>query len=113
MMDASPVILTNAITKSFRHVQALRGVSVRVDRGKITAVVGDNGSGKSTLIKIRVLLLDEPTASMGIQESHSALNILRSPFGNPWISAFGRSIRICLSMTAKTVLKMFSSAGNV
>ena len=52
MMDANPVILTNAITKSFRHVQALRGVSVRVDRGKITAIVGDNGSGKSTLIKI-------------------------------------------------------------
>ena len=51
-MDLNPIISTEAITKSFRHVQALRGVSIRAETGKITAVVGDNGSGKSTLIKI-------------------------------------------------------------
>lgn len=48
----SAVLKTECITKSYGHVVALRGVSLAVQRGSITAVVGDNGSGKSTLIKI-------------------------------------------------------------
>lgn len=48
----SAVLKTQSITKSFGHIIALRGISLAVQRGSITAVVGDNGSGKSTLIKI-------------------------------------------------------------
>lgn len=40
------------IQKNYRHIRALQGASLNVERGSITAVVGDNGSGKSTLIKI-------------------------------------------------------------
>jgi simple sugar transport system ATP-binding protein len=40
------------ITKSFGHVQALRGVDFDVPGGSITGLVGDNGAGKSTLIGI-------------------------------------------------------------
>ncbi|MEM7130798.1 MAG: sugar ABC transporter ATP-binding protein [Chloroflexota bacterium] len=43
--------LTN-IKKSFAGVQALRGVDLEVERGKIHCLVGENGCGKSTLIKI-------------------------------------------------------------
>lgn len=42
----------NNITKNFGKIVALKNVSMYVERGKITAIVGDNGSGKSTLIKI-------------------------------------------------------------
>jgi putative ABC transport system ATP-binding protein len=41
-------------------VQALRGVSVDIARGKLTAVMGPSGSGKSTLMHI-LAGLDRPT----------------------------------------------------
>lgn len=40
------------ITKRFAGVVALHDVSLKVQRGKLLALVGENGAGKSTLIKI-------------------------------------------------------------
>ncbi|MGI5271441.1 ATP-binding cassette domain-containing protein [Nonomuraea sp. CA-218870] len=46
------ILRTKGIGKSFGSVLALREVSMSVEAGQVTCVLGDNGAGKSTLIKI-------------------------------------------------------------
>jgi simple sugar transport system ATP-binding protein len=40
------------VSRSHGGVRALHGVSLEVEAGRVTCVLGDNGAGKSTLIKI-------------------------------------------------------------
>jgi ribose transport system ATP-binding protein len=40
------------IKKTFGATRALTGVSIRVDRGEVLALLGENGAGKSTLMNI-------------------------------------------------------------
>jgi ABC-type uncharacterized transport system ATPase subunit len=47
-----PAIELLAIDKSFGSVHAVRGVSLAIDKGAITGIVGENGAGKSTLMSI-------------------------------------------------------------
>ena len=40
------------VSKYFGNVTALNDVSLHVNAGEVTCILGDNGAGKSTLIKI-------------------------------------------------------------
>jgi ABC-2 type transport system ATP-binding protein len=46
------VIRTEKLTKHYGRIEALRGVSLSVERGQIFGLLGQNGAGKTTLIKI-------------------------------------------------------------
>ena len=46
-----PLLELRDIHKSFGAVHALRGASLSLYRGQVTALVGENGAGKSTLVK--------------------------------------------------------------
>ena len=64
------VIQTKNLVKHYGRIEALRGVSLTVQRGEIFGLLGQNGAGKTTLIKIllgitkltdgQARLLDEP-----------------------------------------------------
>ncbi len=47
-----PALQLKDVSKRFGSVIALRDISLHVDPGSVTCVLGDNGAGKSTLIKI-------------------------------------------------------------
>ena len=48
----SEILRTDGVAKSFGGVRALKGVSIRVEEGSITMMIGPNGSGKTTLINV-------------------------------------------------------------
>jgi putative ABC transport system ATP-binding protein len=62
---AGPVVEAHELTRRYGErdtaVDALRGVSLDVARGKLTAVMGPSGSGKSTLMHL-LAALDRPTS---------------------------------------------------
>jgi len=47
-----PLLELRGISKTFGHVQALKGVDCCIYPGEVVGLVGDNGAGKSTLMKI-------------------------------------------------------------
>jgi ABC-2 type transport system ATP-binding protein len=55
-----PAIETRDLRKRYRGVEALKGVSVRVEPGEVYGLLGQNGAGKTTLVKI-LLGIVKPT----------------------------------------------------
>lgn len=46
------VIETIDLRKKYRQVEALKGVTLKVEKGQIYGLLGQNGAGKSTMVKI-------------------------------------------------------------
>lgn len=63
-MNGAPVIQTNALSKSYGGVQAVRNLNLAVEANRITGFLGRNGAGKSTTIKM-LLGLIRPTEGGG------------------------------------------------
>jgi putative ABC transport system ATP-binding protein len=70
-MPEDPLIRLEDATKVYRmgdvEVHALRGVSLAIERGEFTAVMGASGSGKSTLMNL-LGCLDQPTGGRYLLE---------------------------------------------
>ena len=60
MIDSNEMIVIKDLHKHFGDVQALNGVSLTVERGKVVVVIGPSGSGKSTMLRC-INHLERPT----------------------------------------------------
>jgi len=67
----------NAIDLHYGAAQALRAISLRAERGKVTCVLGRNGVGKTSLL--RALIGEHPVSAGNIVWEGAAITALR-PF---------------------------------
>src|SRR6188768_2715692 len=60
------------LTKHFGKTQALAGIDLRVDEGRVLGVLGPNGAGKTTAVRILATLL-RPDSGSAIVAGHNAV----------------------------------------
>ena len=79
MAETIPFLELNKICKSYDNglVTALRGISLKLDKGKIYALMGSSGCGKSTLLNL-IGTLDTPDSGQILYEGKGI-----EAFGSP------------------------------
>jgi polar amino acid transport system ATP-binding protein len=81
-----PIIVVRDLHKYFGHVEAVRGVSLEVQRGEVVVIIGPSGSGKSTFLRC-INHLEAPTSGEvwvdGHQLTHrqTDINAVRTEVG--------------------------------
>jgi len=70
--ESQAVLEARRITKIYPGTVALDGISIRIERGRVRAIIGENGAGKSTLVKI-LAGVDQPTAGTLVLEGTEAV----------------------------------------
>src|SRR5271155_2427202 len=74
----APIITITDLTKSYASgVQALKPITLDIDKGEIFALLGPNGAGKTTLINI-VCGIVTPTTGTVIVDGHDIVRDYRA-----------------------------------
>jgi putative ABC transport system ATP-binding protein len=76
-----PIIRAEDVKKLYRlgdeEVWALKGISLRIERGEFVSIMGPSGSGKSTLFN-QIGALDKPTEGRVFFDGHSVFELSES-----------------------------------
>src|SRR5690348_17268289 len=62
----APLVVLDAVTKTFGDKTALSGVSFSVPSGQICGLLGPNGAGKTTLFRLLMGILQATTGSIRV-----------------------------------------------
>ena len=90
------------LSKSFGNLQALKGVSLNIEKGEVVAVVGASGAGKSTLLQI-LGTLSTPDSGKLLIDTEDVLHLNSrklSAFSNRRIGFVFQSHRLLPEFTA-------------
>jgi simple sugar transport system ATP-binding protein len=79
--STKPLLQLKDVSKRFRAIMALQGISLSVGPGEVTCVLGDNGAGKSTLIKIMAGLHQQDEGQMLFDGEETKLSSPREALG--------------------------------
>ena len=80
MTDDVPVLDIKDLKKSYGKTQALKGVTMSIDRAEVVGLLGPNGAGKSTLFQIAAGLFAPNSGSVnlfGLDYRRNAAHILK------------------------------------
>ena len=87
-MSADAIISTKDVTVNYGDFQALKGITIEVERGEIVVIMGPSGSGKSTFIRTLNRLQPQTTGQIIIdgiivdeKTSITDLGVLRTDVG--------------------------------
>ncbi len=103
--QSEKIIFVENLNKSFGNVQALKDVSLSVQKGSITALLGPNGAGKTTLIRILTTLLkpDSGEARVG------GFDVIKNPQSvRRVVGLAGQSVALDEILTGRENLEMFA-----
>jgi ABC-2 type transport system ATP-binding protein len=88
-MPVAPAIGVNALTKSYGKVDAVRGISFRVEAGQTVGLLGGNGAGKTTTLSMLLGVLTPTSGTiemLGLSLAKQRYDIFpRINFTSPYV----------------------------
>src|SRR6266480_4697538 len=105
MTTQEPVIVIDKLEKSYGKIQAVRGISMSVQRGEIFGFLGPNGAGKTTTIRCMLDVIRPSAGTIRIQ----GLDAQRDKLAlHQRIGYLPGDVRLPGQMTGKQVIDYFS-----
>ncbi|MFL5691845.1 MAG: ATP-binding cassette domain-containing protein [Ktedonobacteraceae bacterium] len=105
MATQDPVIVIDNFHKAYGKIQAVKGVSMRVERGEIFGFLGPNGAGKTTTIRCMLDVI-RPTSGtlrvLGLDAQRDKMELHRR------IGYLPGDVRLPGQMTGKQIIDYFS-----
>ncbi len=105
MTTQEPVIVIDNFHKSYGKVQAVKGISMRVEQGEIFGFLGPNGAGKTTTIRCMLDVI-RPTSGtlrvLGLDAQRDKMELHKH------IGYLPGDVRLPGQMTGKQVINYFS-----
>lgn len=75
------VIETHELRKTYGRIEALKGVSLKVEKGQIYGLLGQNGAGKTTLIKILLGIVQKTSGDASLLGEQAGTTDVRRRVG--------------------------------